>query len=197
MAFNRTGCWRREQVEQVAGAAGARNATATRVGGNGHHGRHAGSTIPPPRRAPQRLHQKEKGEKSDESKLATTPASRRRGRSGRVAPEEEEMGEGKQGVRCGRIWASGACQPPASGAASRAWPGKAVAVELRIWKATTRGVRACHAPCGDGGTRAREHGCWSARSKGASARGGGGTGPWRGRRGRGWRWMEAEAEAGC
>ena len=129
----------------------------------------------PPRRAPQRLHQKAKGEKSDESKLATTPASRRRGRSGRVAPEE--MGEGKQGVRCGRIWASGACQPPASGAASRAWPGKAVAAELRIWKATTRGVRACHAPCGDGGTRAREHGCWSARSKIASARGGGGTGP--------------------
>jgi len=28
MAFDRTGCWRREQV---AGAAGSRNATATRV----------------------------------------------------------------------------------------------------------------------------------------------------------------------
>jgi hypothetical protein len=52
MAFDRTGCWRCEQVEQVAGAAGARNAMATRVGGNDHHGRHAASTLPPPPRSP-------------------------------------------------------------------------------------------------------------------------------------------------
>jgi len=49
MAFDRTGCWRREQV---AGATGSRNATATRVGGNGHHGRHAASTLPPGSPAP-------------------------------------------------------------------------------------------------------------------------------------------------
>ena len=193
MAFDRTGCWRREQVEQVAGAAGSRNATATRVGGNSHHGCHAASTLPPPARSPAPAPKsKMRKKRRVEARYHTSQSEKGQEREASTREGGDGGGEAGGPLRPDLgIWrmpapSIGRCQPRMAGLGRRCWAPNLEGDDARCESLSCSLRRRWHQSEGAWMLECSVEGCLGAW--------------WRRHRAMAWlegARLEAEAEAGC